>query len=221
MNAVQMQYEFNNYLRGHDIEESVPSDDVELYLNQAQDFVLDKYAELYNKESFARTFLSSLITSKRYTSSDDYTNDVSLPNSSYFELPSDFKYNIVDLEQVQFILNSITYKSRVKPVLGDHINLNTNNPFKKPYKDMVWRINYGEDSAGNPAKAYQIILPAGAVIEFYYITYIRYPDSIDIFTNNTCELDVSVHKEIVIKAVDLFLKSIQNNVILKNSSQNS
>lgn len=220
MNGIQMQYEFDNLMRNHEKLKGLDysSDDVEMWLNDSQSILFNKYQELYNKEAYARTVLNKLHRTKRYLANEGFTNTTNNTNGTYFPLPSDLRSVIPDLEEVTFTLNSTTYRSRVKDIIGTHYNLNKFNPFKKPYEDMVWRIIYGRNEADATAtNAHQIILPDDAVLTYYFIQYLKEPISISIENNSTSELHISVHEELVIEAVKLFLKSVENNLSLKKN----
>lgn len=217
MTSVEMQYEFDNLVRNHKKFNGLDysSDDVEMWLNDSQSILFNKYQELYNKEDYARTVLNKLYRVKRYLADEGYNNNTILANGTYFELPSDIRSVIPELEEVVFDLNSITYRSRVKDIQGKHYNLNKDNPFKNPYKDMVWRVIYGRNNADDTAtEAHQIILPTGATLTYYFLHYLKQPINIDIANNTTSELHESVHEELVMKSIDLFLKSVENKISL-------
>lgn len=217
MNAIEMQYSFNNNCRNHDILNglNIDTDDVEMYLNQSQEFITNKYFELYLKEDYAKSMIDPLIRTKRYLANEAFTDDTNLTGGIYFTLPDGFKYTIPDGEEANITDGTTTYRIRIKPVDNVHSNLNKKNPFKKPFKEMGWRLNYGLDDTDTSNHVYQIIINSSYTLVHYFLTYIKQPEKINITTNNTSELNTSCHQEIVIEAVNLFMKSVENNISLQ------
>lgn len=118
------------------------------------------------------------------------------------------------------IKNNIT----IKPITDDQYNANINNPSKKPFHNMVWKCDYVDTDL-----KYELICDSTFTVDTYYLHYIKKPDPIIIedstyssgsidgknwasYTTGSldCELDASIHREIVDKAVKLAFAAIQD-----------
>jgi hypothetical protein len=213
MNALTLLYNYSNSTRLHEKLKDIfiPTEDVEMYLNHAYELVVRKYFELIEKDDKANTFLSGLYRPHRFDVIDSYTNTSNVENGVYFTLPTDMKY--FRMEEVGMTNNttSVVKRSRVKPIADTHYNLNDLNPFKKPYEDMCWRLMYGLDGNLVTASSVQIIIPTGFTLNYYYLTYLKQQDNISFSTNNTPEIDDTLHQEIISTAIDLTVKAVQVN----------
>lgn len=221
MNAVQMQYDFESKLKAHKKLQGMhlATNDIQIFLNDAQEILMRKHLELYDKEADSRRYLTQLITTSINPFSSGYITATSLPNSRYFALAQNTQKT---LKQEQVIITSnlsVITTARVIEVTPEYYNLNINNPFKQPYKDLCWRMNYGLDSTNANTFVVQIIIPANFTLSYYNLTYIAYPIDIDIMTNTTSQLDKTIHPELVKIAVDLALKSISNHYRLEEEKK--
>jgi len=217
MTAIEMQYNYENRIKNHTKLAGIhiPSNEVELFLNQAQELVTKKYFELIEKDPKAKTFLTKLLKAKRYDATEGYNTNTNRDYGTYFELPVDLKY--VDVEEITITDGTTPRRVRVKFVTDPHYNLNEKNPFKNPYKDMVWRMNYGVGETALPAEAHELIIPPGYSIVYYYLYYVKYPTAISLATNNTSELDLSLHDEVIDTAVLLTEKAYKLNSSIQQS----
>ena len=130
------------------------------------------------------------------------------PNGVFLELPTDFLYSVEEAAQ----LDGEPKEAWVRPVKHDEYLANINNPYKKPYKDLVWRMDISRFEHGtgeNPtssAKRTEIILPESGVLDKYRIRYLAIPpdivvDEFDPANQVHCILDITLHREIVDEAV--------------------
>jgi len=104
----------------------------------------------------------------------------------------------------------------VKPKAHDEINTQIDNPFKKPSKNVVWRVDYSNINPFNQ----NVELISEYPIKKYILRYIKFPNpiilrnlneefpgeglSINGFTaESTSELNPSMHPEILDRAVEL------------------
>jgi hypothetical protein len=168
MNAVQLDFEFDNRARAHKKLQGVniTTQDKQSFLNQAQELLMRKYFETFFKDDKSRIYLERLIRTKVYDVSEGFTDSTVKENGRYFVLPADLKF--VVMEEVVITDGIITERPRVKRIMNPHYNLNDKNPFKRPYKDMVWGLSYGLDSLGASAKTHQIFIPVNFTINQYY-----------------------------------------------------
>lgn len=125
----------------------------------------------------------------------------------------------------------------IKPVTHDQYNANINNPFKKPYSDLIWRIDSGISSITGGLK-HQLIGDSTYQIVSYQLRYIKQPLPIVIPTPNStktiegfsaatqldCELDSEVHNEVismaVSKATGITQQQIQYQIINNEQVKN-
>lgn len=127
------------------------------------------------------------------------------PNGEFFDLPNEFLYTL--REEVTLLSSDACVNNTrvlVKPVTHDEYGININNPFKKPSKDRVWRLDFSRDlttGVTNDRNRHEIITFAGATVDEYFVRYIKLPQVIDIINDIDCELNASVHEEIVAIAV--------------------
>tara|TARA_R110000822_G_scaffold73853_1_gene177551 strand:- start:5420 stop:6163 length:744 start_codon:yes stop_codon:yes gene_type:complete len=107
---------------------------------------------------------------------------------------------------------------KVVPKTHDEYEAQKDNPFKKPNKSVIWRLDYYSQQGGS--KNIELI-PAYTVTEYKY-RYIKYPEPIVLTDLNTeftgeglsvdgvsiaqtCKLSKSIHREILDRAVELAL----------------
>lgn len=209
MNAIELDFEFDNRIRGHKKLQGVVinTQDKQSFLNQAQELIVRKYFETFFKEDKSRIYLERLIRTKVYDVSEGFTDTTIKENGRYFTLPTDLKYVI--MEEVTMTDGVTTYRPRVKRIMNPHYNLNDLNPFKRPYKGMVWGLSYGLDSLGVAAKSHQIIIPTNYTMLKYYLDYLTYPEEIDIVNNSTPQIDPTIHTELVDTAIDVAVKAYE------------
>ena len=203
MNAVEMQYDFDVKVRAHKKLSGIhiSSSDIQMHLNAAQEDLMRKHSALYYKEQESRKYLEKLVRTVTKDNTFTFTDTTNLPNGLYISLPTDVKYNL--MERITQTDGTTVYDSRVEEITTLYYNLNYSNPFKYPYKDMCWRLSYGLDNTSTPAMVHQLIIPSGFTFQLYRLSYICYPTIIDIPTNTTCQLDATVHPELVRIAVEL------------------
>ena len=170
----------------------------------------DKYQKGFEGSEQRRRDLEQLIKSSTITTQSSSQTGVH-PGGVFIDLPTDFLYSIEEAVK----LSNVATESWVKPVRHDEFLSNINNPYKKPYKNLVWRMDfsradYGEDGGdsftGRTPKRTEIILPFGYTLTHYRVRYLSIPP--DIVCNEFqpadqrhCVLDETLHREIVDEAV--------------------
>jgi len=146
------------------------------------------------------------------------------PNGVFLDLPDGFLYAIEEavvlLHPGEDYVPSTRKEAWVKPVRHDEYLANINNPYKQPYKDLVWRMDIARQtqSEGNEvtgtsatAKRSEIIVPEDTAggsysVDHYRMRYLSLPPSItvdefDDTNQRHCILDETLHREIVDEAV--------------------
>ena len=228
MTNLEMSNEFDihyNSIAG----QSAPNiDDYEksVYLTKAQlEIVKNYYDSLSNRKQKGfestekrRVDLKELIVD--YKTTNNLSLNIGLEtNSKFFEIPNNTFLIIQETAKLSSTDNCINNTvSNIKPITHDEYNIQKKNPFKKPDKDTLWRLNI---SKYNDNQIVEIISPYD--VSEYHIRYIKYPRpiilkdldiifpsenlSIDGFdTELECELNQSVHREIIDRAVELALR---------------
>lgn len=183
----------------------------------------NKYIKGAESDEQRKRDLEQLIRAGLYTSNGDpipdgvseiFQSDVQggvHPNGIFFDMPDDFLYALEEAVK----LEDSTIESIVVPVTHDEYLANINNPFKKPYKRAVWRMEIsranhfdsGEEDSST-SKRTEIILPSGEAIEYYRLRYLAYPPNIvcneyEPEKQKHCILDGSLHRDIVDEAVSM------------------
>ena len=105
----------------------------------------------------------------------------------------------------------ITKEVDIKPITHDMFNINKDNPWKEPSNDLIWRLDYSRETI-NPAipQRHELISDGSYTITKYFLRYLKKPLEIDITTGVNCELDQSLHRDIVGKAVEFALENIMD-----------
>jgi len=214
MTVGELLYNTDNKIRQHSKLEgvSIPTNDIELFLNEAQELLIKKYFETFHKDDESRVYIQKLVKSVKLN--NIYTDSTNVENGMYFDLPSDLKF-IVREEVEQTDINGVQNKSRVEPISDIHFNLNAKNPFKKSYKDLVLRLSYGISPMQFPNRVSQLILNSGYTLQYYNLTYIRKQAPISLDGGITSELDETCHHQLINTAIDLIIKSKQIQQTIK------
>jgi len=123
------------------------------------------------------------------------------PNGVFFDLPGDFLYAIN--EEVSISSEDVCYdgtRPEVKPIKHNDYNKIIKNPFKKPYGELVLRLDFG----GN---RHELISDGNTTIDTYHLRYIKRPTPITVpdptvpVAGVDCELNEITHRQIVDEAV--------------------
>jgi hypothetical protein len=215
MTAQEMQYHFELKLNQFNtVDKIFTSTDVSVFLNLAQDqLVNDRYSPkegdkitFFESDEKNRIELGSLIKSTRITSF--VTADAALhPNGVFASLPSDYLYSLHEMCVIGYSdcnNNNVTGSVKVLPIIHDEYIANVNNPFGEPYKELIWRMDYGVTGS----KKHELIHAIDHIITSYTLRYLRRPTPIDIINGIDCELHESVHEEIVDRAIVIALAMI-------------
>lgn len=140
------------------------------------------------------------------------------PNGVFYDLPSDFLFNIEE----NVILSGTSAEIDVLPVKHDYYRANIVNPYKKPYSNLVWRMDisrydHGEDGGdsftGRTPKRIELITD-GTAISDYRTRYIIVPpdivvDSVTPGNQRHCILDDIIHDDIIDEAVQIAKASVE------------
>ncbi len=221
MSAEEMQYSFEIKLGTfHTPNKMFTSIDVAGFLNKAQDMLVDaSYSnkiesqdKYFESDEKTRVELGSLIKAETVLIGAFETGPTEHSNNTLVPIASDVLYVIKErctLTYTDCNDDSQTVVAKVLPIRHDEYEMIKNSPFGEPYEELILRLDYG----GTAVKKHELLSASGQEIQSYSIRYIKIPDRINIITQANCELHVSLHEEIVDRAVALAIASIpQNNV---------
>ena len=185
---------------------------VNTYYNPLGNKYQDGFENSEKRRANLRELLRTGIATIKVSTSDGISED-----SQFFRIPNN-TYLIIQ-EKAKVSSNDAcidgTYIN-VIPKTHDEFNTQKDNPFKEPFKRLIWRIDYYSLSGSN--KNVELISPY-TITEYKY-RYIKYPEPI-VLTNltttfsgeslsidgvtatQTCKLGEGVHREILNRAVEM------------------
>jgi len=200
MTTVEMQHSFLSKLTGLNFS-LIPFDSyrIEKLLNEAQYKFIERYIPLLKVTDLAKNKLHPLIRNYEATISSNATSNI-----------SDYSYYVVVPDDMYKVLNEyITVDDDVvdvKPIDYDFYNANRNNPFKKPYGQLAWRLNMNTGDGTSDDQKFEIIVEEYSLPLKYRLRYIKIPDALNIVTDNTSELRSVDHEEVVDIAISTIVK---------------
>lgn len=218
-----------------------------LFLSQAQENIVkrryhplgNKYGEGVEETEKRRKDLSELTTNVLLLADtgstslgvtgarEAYTASYNMPNGNFWKLPADFMWSLNESADITLLSSSEMYNCtgtpyqltnvRVLPKTHDEYHADKNNPYAKPYYELVWRLDYSREtpaSAGVSAtnqKRHELITDGTYTIEKYRVRYVGRPTDIVPHTTGDdstataaaadCLLDPGLHREIIAEAV--------------------
>ena len=230
----------NSYRRFKDFDKMEQLDSLEfneyeksIYLTKAQEeIVKELYSGRITGESFessekVRRELQILVKQINYSNTNgDYPIIINTDNNQLkiledkfkhvgCKLPEDLLYIVYEQAKIATSKCNSGLIADVYPTTHDEYWRVQNNPFRGPNNRRVLRLDKGDN---------QVELVSNGTIDEYIIRYIRYPKPIvlDYFPNETinkkfntpqeCELDESLHRMILDRAVRLALLSKNINI---------
>lgn len=193
-----------------------------VFLTKAQEEILknyfnpkgNKYQEGFDDNEKRQIDFSSLVTvitipsysNSRYIKIDDRSLLFLMPNDMLFALN----------EVCEITENNINRLVNVVPISFIEYSRLISKPYKRPLKNQCWRLM---SSSPEKNRVFELILPFGSIVpDSYRIRYISRPAPIILVDLSTeypglsingitsvteCELDSSIHYEILQRAVEL------------------
>ncbi len=226
MTTAEFKNEFNIHYNAIATQSAPSIDDYELsvYLTKAQLEIVKNYYDPasnrklkgFENSEKRRVDLKELV--KEFDTNTEITTTLGLTNNSkFFKVPDETFIIIYECLKCN-INNCGETELNVVPKTHDEFNVQYKNPFKRPNKNKVWRLDI---SKINNDKVVELITPY--TVSNYKIRYIKYPKpiiisdlsttfpgeglSINGFTNiQQCELNQEIHPEILDRAVQLALR---------------
>jgi hypothetical protein len=193
-------------------------------INKAQRRVFRDRVKLFDTDEKTKRMLSPLISRGSLLQGDiSLTADTSITNynhvtanldSTFYTLPSDVARLVEEYASLEVIATSVILTPvLIYPITYDYFLTNYSNRYKKPYEELVWRLDTKLETSRYTV---ELIYPNTCTMNDVNISYIRYP--IDIVVNVgtpgsqvSCEIiDVSFHDEIVGEAVKIITASLND-----------
>lgn len=200
-------------------------EEVDIWLNIAQDKFIEQRAygnnprregleETQKRQDDIRNVIKNFSTSTFTTSANNKTN------GRFISLPADYRHAIEEEILVSYTdCHGTTQQKRVEvlPTTHDRFNRTVDDPFNKPYEDLVVRLVY----EGN---TFELVTDGVVTPVTYYLRYIKTPQRIQYgsiystpTTNVDCELATHTHIEIIKLAVQEALENIQSQRLQSNT----
>jgi hypothetical protein len=191
----------------HDFPMPLQSHEIQDYLNEAQEKETREMYENFEKTELDRTELSSLIRNHASTvfatgAAETHPNGhvVNIPSTVWFPIEERCSITYTDCNSV-----NQTKNARVLPITHDEYNMNVNNPYAKPFEDLVWRMELG--ATGSYYKRHELITDGSITLNSYNLRYLKRPVDIDLINGVDSELDPTIHDHIIDRAVQIALQA--------------
>lgn len=191
-------------------------DEIDLLLNIAQDKFITKRAfgnnvrgTSFEEDQKRRDDLRTLVKNDVIATVEDNAN--TKPNGFLFALPNDYRHSINEEAEISTKdVNASSRRVSVTPITHDRYNKIIDDPFNKPGKDTVYRLDFGGDSNGSHV---ELITGNGQQVDKYHLRYLSEPPQIGTKTTDdkTQEsvLPDHTHREIIRMAVVDALESVE------------
>jgi hypothetical protein len=212
MTALQMRDEF---LVGFDKVASFAApgftdEEISLFLSEAQEqFVKtryhgkgNKYQEGFEETEKRRKDLAWVTRQTTATVSSDQTDKIST-NGTLYELPENFWLTVAEWVETS---DGCGHSKKIVPKTLDQFFADSPNPFKKPSKDEIWRL---ESTPFTDLTRHELVTDATYDVNAYKLRYIKTLTDINISSGITSELHPMVHREVVKMAVTIALENQQ------------
>lgn len=178
---------------------------------------------------------------QKYDGTDDNINpltkeyDVTLVNKINGNNKQDCWFIVYESALVSYADNPCNTEvySEVIPTTYDTFLRRQKNPFKKPRKGRILRLNIGKPGCNDMPRSLYLVHPKGSTIDSYRYTYLKRPnpivlenlyeyDGYELSVNGVseqteCELGSAIHRQILYRAVDI-AKAIWNSTIINSDS---
>lgn len=189
---------------------------IETILNKSQRRVFNEKKKVYDTDETVKRMLAPLnkrgslsggdIVLTTNTNLTNYTH----PNGTLYSLPEDVGF-IVE-EYVKYADGNPVL---VFPITYDYYTKNYDSRYKKPYRKMVWRLDYSTERIAHtpptpPTTNYvvELITDGENTIEDYVVSYLRFPVDIKIGTTDCEILDKNFQDEVVSEAIKMIVAAL-------------
>ena len=210
--------------------------EISVILTKAQErFTLQNYSgtnplgEGFEETEKRRKDLSELTSNAELTTTSSSQTGV-VPNGTFYDLPDDFIYAIKEEVTISSTDDCVNGKRiKVKPITHDEYTVNIDNPFKQPYDELAWRLDFSRETVNTNPKRHELITDGNYSITTYHLRYLRrLPDIVvdrETTTNQVDSiLDEITHERIVDLAVEIALEitvdgTLQTALLLNSKNE--
>lgn len=196
MKAIDLQLQFDDKL-GRFMDKYTKiflSTEVERFLNQAQDNFIQAMCDVYEYNEKARRVLFDLVKSEEVAPSI-VPNIVPISDNSFMCV---IPVGLMRIVEEQAVIDG--HSIAIIPITHDQYLANRKNPYKQPYKDLIWRLDV--DSI------VELVSYDSAVITGWKVRYIIRPDILAFDDDTDLVLQDTDYSKIVDLAVELAVKSL-------------
>ena len=210
-----------------------------VFLTKAQtDILLSYYYPVLNKTAAGfdgsprrQIDFSNLLVVEKFTDFSDITNKLDFHDNTQSVDWGELAYSalVIINEHVTVTRNDNSINLAVVPITFDEYHRILSKPFKRPHKYQAWRL-IGTNNIC------ELIVSPNDEITAYTIRYVKKPNPIILSdlsdegltiegesAQATCELDPTVHNEILQRAVELaksvYMGDLQSQLVLGGASQ--
>lgn len=214
MTAQELQYQFGIQLNQFDSALVLSSDDINYWLNKAQDRLIKSRFEVFDQQHKSRDDLRILI--KNFVELNTTYDYVGRTPRGFFNdsalLPSDTLYVISSQSKIIYNFNGVaTIIVEGKRTVEDETQLVASN--RVVQLDDIYAVlsdPFATTKVDNPVATFSnekinVFTDNKFIVDKVYIDYIRTPVKIDVNNNVTSELHDHLHLEFITLGVDLFL----------------
>lgn len=201
------------------------------FLTLAQDNLIKRRLNPRHGDTFEETEkraleFSELIRSAELTNPADLASSQTgvMPNGQFWNIPTNTFYVISERVDIEYNEDNPCYSDGKKenvmvvPVSHDEFMANVDNPYEMPFDGEIWRLKF---SKIDDEYVHELITDGSYTINNYKLRYLKYPNPIitDALTTGSirgetaqtdCELQESIHEEIVREAVRLAEASVED-----------
>lgn len=209
MEAKKLQLKFLQRLQNHlNYPIDIRTIDIQYYLTVGQERYIESMYNRFKGEEALRKRLAGVYIDKVL---EDTFEVVPTPTRESFRggklwhLPEDVRYVLDEYVKIRGNERFVP----VKPVDASYINKQENNPFKKPYNKLVWRLDRGYYDDGSILHELVTATPEEE-IQAYGVVYIKTPKDVEL-TNppfHGFEVSVEYHDEILDLALEFALQTL-------------
>lgn len=202
-----------------------------VFLTKAQDEIVNnyfnpkgnKYGEGFDDNQKRQIDFLNLVQIKKLDAATSPLITKLDDRSSLYTFPTDTLFVIN--ESVNGVKNGVKKLVNVLPINFKEYSRLIQKPYKLPYKNQAWRLI--NNSSSN--KAIEVIIDPNVFIKDYVVKYVKKPSPIvltnlsskfdgeglsieGVTTYQTCELDDSIHQEVLQRAVELAKSFYEGNI---------
>ncbi len=153
--------------------------------------------------------LQSLLSNYEVASNLFISNSSNKPFGVFVPMVSDIFYLLDEEVEIKSTLCDSTKRVNVLPIRNDQYNTLILDPFNRPDKNKILKLEYGKIGIG-PTLHIELISSDGIEINKYYLRYYKTPITVNYGLNISCDLPDIIHEEIIDFAVSWTLENIES-----------